>query len=180
MFCHAFALNVGFDLIRLLNNSCEQIELVGSIRRMKTAVNDVDILAIPRFAETRDRTLFGEPVGANLLDRRLAELCSSSGEFVLDSDEGKAKRLLRTVRGKTIAVDIAVTAGSAWWTALLIRTGSREHNLRLAQRAAELRMRLKFDGTGLVSPGGCLVPVASEEDIFRHLKLPYREPHERS
>ena len=62
---------------------------------------------------------------------------------------------------------------------MLIRTGSKNHNIMLAKRAIEMHMQLKADGTGLLSPGGSIIPIGSEEHIFEHLNLPYRIPEDR-
>jgi DNA polymerase/3'-5' exonuclease PolX len=49
----------------------------------------------------------------------------------------------------------------------------------LARRAIELHMQLKADGTGLLSPGGSIIPIESEEHVFQLLNLPYRIPEDR-
>jgi DNA polymerase/3'-5' exonuclease PolX len=40
-------------------------------------------------------------------------------------------------------------------------------------------MQLKADGSGIISPGGELMRMESEEQIFETLKLPYKRPEER-
>ena len=79
-----------------------------------------------------------------------------------------------------VQIDLYLATESTWWTLLLIRTGSRDHNIKLAMRAQELHMQLKADGSGLLSPGGSLIRIESEEDIFKHLRLPFKEPKERN
>jgi DNA polymerase/3'-5' exonuclease PolX len=49
----------------------------------------------------------------------------------------------------------------------------------LARRAIDMHMQLKADGTGLLSPGGSIIPIESEEHVFRLLNLPYRIPEDR-
>ena len=41
----------------------------------------------------------------------------------------------------------------------------------LQRRAIDMHMQLKADGTGLLSPGGSIIPIESEEQIFKHLNL---------
>ena len=178
MFSNSFATEIASELIELLVDSCERVQLVGSLRRGKSSVKDIDIIVIPKFEDSRDDSLFGEPVKQNLLDRKLSELCLEA-YLVLESNGGKIKRFFRPIQGVMVPIDIYIATEANWWTLLLIRTGSREHNIRLASRAIELHMQLKADGSGLLSPGGSLIQMGSEEDIFKHLRLPYRPPEER-
>jgi DNA polymerase (family 10) len=178
MFPDTFAREIAEDLVNELSGFCDRIEIAGSLRRRKQAVNDIDIVVIPKFIQVKDETLFGELVEENLMEKRLSQLCLR-GELDLEANGSKIKRFLKTVDGDTIPIDIYIASEQAWWTLLLIRTGSRNHNIRLAKRAMDLHMHLKADGSGLLTPGGSLVPIHSEEEIFRHLGLSYRSPEER-
>jgi DNA polymerase/3'-5' exonuclease PolX len=178
MFPHSFAREIAEDFINQISAACDRIEIVGSLRRLKVGVNDIDILAIPRFIQADDDTLFGEPVQENQLDKQLSELCLSR-DLELDANGSKIKRFLKTVDGDMVPIDLYIATEQTWWTLLLIRTGSRNHNIKLARRAMELQMHLKADGTGLLTGTGSIIPIASEEEIFRHLRLEYRSPEER-
>jgi DNA polymerase/3'-5' exonuclease PolX len=178
MYPHSFALDIAQDFINHISAACERIEIVGSIRRQKIGVNDIDILAIPRFIRGDDETLFGESVRENQLDKQLSELCLSR-VLELDANGSKIKRFLKTVDGDTIPIDLYIATEQTWWTLLLIRTGCRGHNIKLARRALELQMHLKADGSGLLTSSGSIVPIASEEEIFRLLNLEYRAPEDR-
>jgi len=79
-----------------------------------------------------------------------------------------------------VPIDIYLATEQTWWTLLLIRTGSRNHNIKLARRAIELQMHLKADGSGLLGHDGSLIQIYSEEAIFHHLGLQYRPPEERA
>ena len=70
-----YALNVADEFIVKISPFCEWTEIVGSIRRLRKQVNDIDILVIPKFEETKDETLFGETVRINTLDRKLSSMC---------------------------------------------------------------------------------------------------------
>jgi DNA polymerase/3'-5' exonuclease PolX len=178
MFPYSFAREIAEDLVNELSGFCDRIKIVGSLRRRRQAVHDIDIIAIPRFVQVNDETLFGEPVQDNLLEKRLSQLCLR-GELNLEVNGSKIKRFLKTVDDDTIPIDIYIATEQTWWTLLLIRTGSRNHNITLARRAMDLHMHLKADGSGLLTPGGSLIPIHSEEEIFRHLGLSYRSPEER-
>lgn len=178
MFPDIFAREIAEDLVSELSGFCDRIEIAGSLRRRKQAVNDIDLVVIPKFIHAQDETLFGEPVQENLLEKKLTQLCLI-GQLDLEANGSKIKRFLKTVDGDTIPVDIYIASEQTWWTLLLIRTGSRNHNIKLAKRAMDLHMHLKADGSGLLTPGGTLIPIHTEEEIFRHLGLAYRPPEER-
>jgi DNA polymerase/3'-5' exonuclease PolX len=178
MIPESFAREIAETFVMDIKGTCEQIEIVGSLRRHKVAVNDIDIIAIPKFIQEKDETLFGEPVQTNLLDQRLSQFCLK-GQLTLLTNGSKIKRFIKTVDGDDVQIDIFIADKNTWWTLMLIRTGSKNHNIKLARRALELHMQLKADGSGLISPGGLLIPIESEEQIFKHLGLAYRIPEER-
>jgi DNA polymerase/3'-5' exonuclease PolX len=178
MFPDSFARYIAETFINDIKDTCEQIEIVGSLRRQKYAVNDIDIIVIPKFIQEDDETLFGEPVQTNLLDRRLSQFCFK-GTLSLEANGPKIKRFIKSVDGEDVPIDIYISNKDTWWTLMLIRTGSKNHNIMLAKRAIEMHMQLKADGTGLLSPGGSIIPIGSEEHIFEHLNLPYRIPEDR-
>lgn len=178
MFPYAFALDIANDFISQISAACDRIEIVGSLRRLKIGVNDIDLLMIPRFVQMEDETLFGGPFQENQLDKQLSQLCLSR-DLELDANGSKIKRFLKTVDGETVPIDLYIATEKTWWTLLLIRTGSRQHNIRLARRAMELQMHLKADGSGLLTSSGSIITVGSEEEIFQHLKMQYRAPEER-
>jgi DNA polymerase/3'-5' exonuclease PolX len=178
MFPSTFALDIANDFIRQISASCDRIEIVGSLRRQKVGVNDIDLLVIPRFIQMQDESLFGGPYQENQLDKQLSQLCLSH-DMELDANGSKIKRFLKTVDGDTIPIDLYVASEQTWWTLLLIRTGSRQHNIKLARRAMELQMHLKADCSGLLTSNGCIISVGSEEEIFQNLKLEYRRPEDR-
>ncbi|MCX6132606.1 MAG: hypothetical protein NTU47_02235 [Ignavibacteriales bacterium] len=178
MFPNTFALDIANDFIAQISATCARIEIVGSLRRQKIAVNDIDLLMIPRFIQMEDETLFGGPYQEDQLDKQLSQLCLSH-DMELDANGSKIKRFLKSIDGDTIPIDLYISTEQTWWTLLLIRTGSRQHNIKLARKALELQMHLKADGSGLLTSSGTLISVQSEEEIFQHLKLEYRSPEER-
>jgi DNA polymerase/3'-5' exonuclease PolX len=178
MFPDSFAREIAESLVNDIKDTCEQIEIVGSLRRYKPVVGDIDIIVIPKFIQEDDETLFGEPVQTNLLERRLSQYCFK-GILSIESNGPKIKRFIKSVDGEDIPIDFYIADKSTWWTLMLIRTGSKNHNIMLARRAIDMHMQLKADGTGLLSPGGSIIPIESEEHVFRLLNLPYRIPEDR-
>jgi len=186
MFPDSFAREIAENFVACITDVCDKIEIVGSLRRYKAAVNDIDIIAIPRFTQIKDETLFGEPTQQNMLDQRLAQLCID-GTLSLMMNGPKTKRFLKTEPDRhysdpddeCVPIDVFIANPQTWWTLLLVKTGSKNHNIMIARRAIDMHMQLKADGSGLLSPGGSIIPIESEEHIFRLLNLPYRIPEDR-
>ena len=178
MFSYHNASRVAHDFLSRIQDVCTKYEIVGSLRRQRDFVNDIDILVIPKFLQTTDMTLFAEPVIVSLLDERLDKL-AADGIIRFEVNGPKLKRFAISARPKPIGIDLYVATPSTWATLLLVRTGSRNHNINLAKRANELHMILKADGTGLLSPGGTPITMQDEIDIFRQLKTPFKLPQER-
>lgn len=77
-------------------------------------------------------------------------------------------------------VDVYLTDDpNHWSTLMLIRTGSRRHNVQLTRRAQARRWTLHADGRGLVDQGERVIAFESEEDIMRLLGCAHVEPASR-
>lgn len=146
-------------VMETLSPCYEKIEVVGSIRREKPLVHDIDIVMIPK-------------PGHDLV---LSSLLCGMGSLEVDGPKIKRLRLPR----ENIAVDIYLATPAAWATLLLIRTGSAESNMRLAALAKTKGWHLKASGEGLLDEDGKRIAGDTEESIFEALGIPYEEPHER-
>ena len=138
---------------------CERIEIAGSIRRRRPIVNDIDIVLI----EKADTALM------------LSSLLFSLGVVRINGSD--IKRLLLT--NENISVDIYLATPATWSTLLLIRTGSKENNIRLAMTAKRQGWQLKANGDGLFDEHNNRVAGDTEESIYQALGVPYQEPEER-
>ena len=92
------------------------------------------------------------------------EFCTSDVKDILDNED------INTV---------FIATQETWWPTVLIRTGSKEHNKKLAWLAQRKGWHLHADGRGLVDAGGNRMAGESEESFFRALKIPYVEPARR-
>ena len=149
------ALSIADEVIERLSPYCLRIEVAGSIRRQKPEVRDIDIVLIPADAWE--------------LDKEIDRLGSS----ILDGEK------LRRVEYNGTQVDIYFANQKTWATLLLIRTGSKENNIRLCSWARDLGKKLKANGDGIIDVAGQLIPIESEEQVYQILGLPYQEPWER-
>jgi DNA polymerase (family X) len=151
-------------IIGEVSPACERIQVVGSLRRMATLVHDIDIVCLPSGdGSTLDSILDG------LIER---------GSLTPIRAGKKARCFAATKTG--IQIDIYIADHRTWGTLLLIRTGSKNHNIKLAQRARELGFKLRASGDGIETESGTVMAIETEQDIFRLLRLPYLEPEHRT
>jgi len=143
------------EVIEMIRPFCERIEVAGSIRRQRPVVNDVDIVVIP-----------SDLVG-------LVERIRGPG------NSGAAEVKILHFLHKNVAIDIYIASHASWATLLLIRTGSRENNIRLAARAKARGWQLKASGEGLLNEAGQRIAGDNELSIFATLGLPYQKPEQR-
>lgn len=148
------ALMVANEVLATLKPFANRIEIVGSIRRKRRIVNDIDILI--------------EPLNTFGLGEAIAGLLG------LTSRGDKIQR--GTYKG--IQIDVYFADTNTWDTLKLIRTGSAGHNIRLTSLAKRRGWHLYADGRGLMNDKGKIV-ARSEEEIFNALSITYLLPESR-
>lgn len=154
-----------------LQSSCERIEIAGSIRRLKPEVGDIELLCIPKFdrgVDQLDREL-GTLVFQGILDLRL----NKRGIRAYGS---KNKLMVHVESG--IGIDIFSTDEPCWPVALVVRTGGKTTNKRIATAAIRKGYRFHAYGSGFTTPDGEII-CRSERQVFETVDLPYLEPEER-
>jgi DNA polymerase (family 10) len=153
-------------VIARLSPFCERIQVAGSIRRERPRVNDVDIVLIPN------------------------DFWGLAGEMrTMGAGHNPGFKRIEKVTHDGFPVDLYLATRESWATLLLIRTGSKEHNIRLCSRARAYGMKLRADGAGLFQlatnqteyEDGEDTRIAgdSEESIYEALGLRYLKPTER-
>ena len=90
------------------------------------------------------------------------------------SNEGPANP-----RWLELKVDIYVCSADRFVLSRFIRTGSKEHNIRIAKLCKERGWKLKADGSGVSMPDGTIKTIESEEEIFELLEIKYLDPRNR-
>lgn len=126
---HKFARECADRLAIWLSSFCERVEIAGSIRRQKAEVSDIDLVAIPRIEVEKD--MFGAPVKSiNVTWREIDRRATADGWQMLRAG---AEIVSWTHRG--IQVDVFFTEPQYWGSMLLCKTGSKEHNIWLANYA---------------------------------------------
>lgn len=159
-------------LKELLEPSCDQIEIAGSIRRQKPEVGDIELLCIPKYVS-----------GVDMLDAKIQTLIQlGTMDFRRNKLERRVygpKNKLLLHRESGIGVDIFSTTEECWPVALVVRTGGEKTNKEIASRAIERGMRFHAYGRGFTLADGSELVCHSEADVFKAVGLAYREPWER-
>ncbi len=134
--------------------STVRAEVAGSLRRQKETIGDLDLVA----ASTDGGALADTFAGAPFVDEVLAH--------------GPAKVFI-LCRG--VEVDLRIVAPEAFGTLLHHFTGGQAHNIALRERA--VKMGINISEYGLAKEGtGDYEPVATEEELYARLGLPYIPP----
>jgi DNA polymerase (family X) len=165
------AREIAEDLKEKLWPGCEKLAVAGSIRRRKPDVGDIEILAIPMYDGLAD-----------MLDREIQTLLF---EGVLDFRLNKRGSRVYGLKNKLMVhvpsgtgVDIFSTDELCWPVALVVRTGGKVTNQRIAMAAIKQDWHLQAYGSGFSTPNGDEV-CKSERDVFEFIGLPYLPPERR-
>lgn len=162
-------------ILEVLQPFCERIEVAGSIRRQKATVNDIDFVVLPR----------AEPVSkVNWLNiirvwrSNFDPVTEKQGNELLVGYVPHKAMYFPDNHGTHVQVDLYRATASTWGIQLLVRTGSKEHNVHFCNLALTKGMRLQYS-QGLVDKDGRVVAGRTEEEVFTALGLPYIIPQER-
>ena len=130
-------------------------EVAGSIRRMRETTGDIDLLVA---------AVDSEPIMDHF--RRMSNV-----ETVLASGDTKTSVLL--LNG--VQVDLRVLPVERWGTLLSYFTGSKDHNVRLRERALKRGYSLS-EHSFTPTDGGDEILCPTENDVYSFLGLPYIQP----
>lgn len=191
----------------LLRPACVRIEVAGSIRRRRSTIGDLELVAIPQVVhhESSGTTLFGgDPYDENRVVSRVKDLWldavlwprSGRSMALSNPDVLKDPRYLKLAygigKGKSINVDLFLTTPEQWGYIFMLRTGSADYMHHVVTP-------LKFGG--LCPPnvrfqGGWMqalvpsedetadgtwanLPTEQEDEVFWHLGTPFLAPPQR-
>ena len=146
---------IATEVITKLAPYCQRIEVAGSVRRRKPFPADIDFVLIP----------------SDLWN--LSQQVKGLGSVIMSGDK------LKRINHNGIQVDLYYATPDTWATLLLIRTGSKENNIRLATLAKKRGWHLAASGDGLFNENGQRIAGDSEESIYKALGVRYQEPWER-
>src|SRR6185503_7273077 len=134
------------------------IEPAGSLRRRKATIGDLDLLAATDNPSRLIKALDG----------------FATVEHVLNAGTDKSSIVL----ADGPQVDLMVCPPAAWGSHLVHFTGSKEHNVTLRGMALDRGLSLSEKGFKDVETGK-LEPIATEEEVYERLGLPWIAPEMR-
>lgn len=159
----------------------DRLEIVGSIRRKKATVGDVELLIIPSVLRSAGG-LFGDAIDEdNLLDKQLRRMMECDTIAHRKGFKGGWKFSQWSYQGVT--VDLFSSSVQTWGCLCLIRTGPAEYSHRLVtprQQNGLCPAHLRFKDGRLYCQGQ-KEPLATpeEKDVFEALDLDFVPPEER-
>jgi DNA polymerase (family 10) len=142
---------------------CTRSVIAGSLRRLKPVVNDLDIVVQPTAA-------FGFSSWLKII--------KAVRETFGAVTEAQGNKLARMYLPFYVQVDFYNAEAATWGVLLLVRTGSKEHNVKLCNLAIAKGLRLKYS-LGLLNDAGHVVAGRTEEEVFTALGLAFVSPNER-
>jgi DNA polymerase (family X) len=154
------ALYVAYHLVEQLKDEEEilQIELAGSLRRRKETIKDIDFVIA---------TYHPVELGQKIVT--LSEVTEVVGQ-------GETKVSVRVnVEGIEIGVDFRLVTPDQFASALHHFTGSKEHNVRIRQRAKKYGLKVSEYGI-FNSESDEIMTFRDEREFFGALKLPWIAP----
>jgi len=154
-------------------------EICGSYRREKDTSGDIDIL-ISQLGTTEDN--INDINHLLIIVNKLKENIKTNNNKPLIVDDMTDKHFVTKYMGFAQyknnpfrRIDIRFVPYDSYYSALLYFTGSAELNRKMRQIAKS--MKLKLSEYGLTKENGTRLPITSEYDFFKILKIEYLPPN---
>jgi DNA polymerase/3'-5' exonuclease PolX len=141
--------------------------IVGSYRRHKPIMRDIDILFVANKKQTIENYI------------KYLEQNFKNNIWIYATGQDKASLIIRAF-GKKYKVDIFITTPDNYYAMLLYTTGSKQNNIRMRAKARSLGYVLNQNGIFDKDTGKRIdKPTDNEKKLFSILELNYIEPEKR-
>jgi DNA polymerase (family X) len=137
---------------------CEKLEIVGSIRRQRPEIHDIDFIVLAS-------------------DSNWAKICNKFRKPNVICAGNQLLKFNYPIEGGLFQADLYRAKNDNYGVLKLVRTGSADHNMWLAAYAITKGFRLKYS-EGLLQ-NEQVVAGKTEESVFSALGLPCPIPEER-
>jgi len=185
------AIKIGRAFETLLEDVCEHITLVGSLRRKNKEVKDIEFVIVPKVVDIQIDLFTTAPQSevysriARLLEGGIVQLRKDNrGAKFIATNKPQSKFVALTYEGLGVDLFIANQRNRQWQ--IVLRTGPREANMLLM---TDLRPNEAMISDGSIYIGGLRsmfeakpqeVVFESERAVFAFFGLPYILPENRS
>tara|TARA_R110001606_G_scaffold371339_1_gene528100 strand:- start:233 stop:721 length:489 start_codon:yes stop_codon:yes gene_type:complete len=156
------ALEIAEKVKAMLAPHCYRIEIAGSIRRKKSIVGDIEIVAIPK------------PYDIGLFESGIATVVKQWEKVKGELPCKYTQRILP----EGIKLDLFFAEHDNWGVTLATRTGSADYSHQILATGWSFK-GYKSKGNYLYKDGERIV-VREEKDLFKLLNMPYVEPENRN
>lgn len=173
-----------------LTPACKRVAVVGSVRRRRARVKDLELLIEPAAGAGQPADLFTPHADVPTIDQRLEEAYGAGWLLPGDKNGHRLKTLrILSVAGDLVdwlKVDLFIVLPPAQWGSLMaIRTGPSDYSKWLVTRRSAGGIcpdSMRFTGGALIrttASGEEVVQTPEEEDLFRALGLAWTCPWDR-
>lgn len=156
---------------------CERYQVVGSIRRKKLFVHDIEIMVISHPSVSVD--MFGNSLEGTMLQDAFPHLVKSWGATVIQSGQ-KAKRLQMP---NGITLELHLSRPESWAVETVIRTGPAEFSRKVVtprRHGGYLPSDCRIHDGWQVFRGARNIPMDSERSFLDFLGMGWIEPQTRN
>ncbi len=148
------AVTTASKLASMLEALCERVTVVGSIRRGKDMVGDIDIVVIPTKLEEFITTV----------------------KTIIDYEYGGNKKIFGMFEGRPI--NIFTTTPESYGACVYQTTGPADYNIHMRRLAKHKGMKINEYGLWDRETNEYIAG-ATEQEMFEALKMDYKEPKNR-
>lgn len=144
------------ELLRFLRNipGVQAVETAGSLRRMRSTIGDLDLLAAASDSQA------------------IMQAFTTHPEVIAITSRGETKTSVEF--SHNLRAQLWVHKPERFGTALQYATGSKDHNVRLRELA--LKKGLSLSDQAFLQPDGTELLCATEADVYATLDLPWIAP----
>lgn len=166
-----------------LGKKIKKIDFAGSLRRGKESIGDIDVLVATNEAAATSEAFRTMPGVVAILvggDTKSSVRIATGVDLARWDKEGQDQEKV----GPSIQVDLKIVPEDSWGAALMYFTGSKEHNVKLRQKALDMGLTLNeyglFPDDKEATPphqrGVKAVASKTEEEIYAKLKTTWVQP----
>jgi DNA polymerase/3'-5' exonuclease PolX len=150
-------------VVTLVNAWCKKLEIVGSIRRKRQEINDIDLVV----------QTYEDEHGEHWKGLKDTMITTARVKVILNGDV-IFRTLYPLLGGEWVQVDFYRAKPETYGVLKLVRTGSAEHNVWLAKLAIKQDLRLQYS-RGVVE-GDTIIAGSDETEVFHTLNLEFIPP----